>query len=44
LKICHSACQKISWFLYGTRRFITVFTKARQWTISWASWIQSTPL
>jgi hypothetical protein len=29
----HSACQKISYFLYGTRRFITVFTKARHWTI-----------
>jgi hypothetical protein len=35
----HSACQKIS-FLYGTRRFITVFTKARQWTLSRASRIQ----
>jgi hypothetical protein len=28
---------------YGTRRFITVFTKARHWTLSWASWIQFTP-
>jgi hypothetical protein len=38
---CHSAYQKISCFLYGTRRFIiTVFTKARHWTLSWASWIQ----
>jgi hypothetical protein len=25
--------QKI-FFLYGTRRFITVFTKARHWTLS----------
>jgi hypothetical protein len=31
---CHSAYQKISCFLYGTQRFITVFTKARQWTLS----------
>jgi hypothetical protein len=28
-----SACQKISCFLYGTRRFITMFTKARHWTL-----------
>jgi hypothetical protein len=28
--------------LYGTRRFITVFTRARHWTLPWASWIQST--
>jgi hypothetical protein len=25
---------------YGTRRFITVFTQARHWPLSWASWIQ----
>jgi hypothetical protein len=37
---CHSACQKISCFLYGTRMFITVFTKFRHWTRSWASQIQ----
>jgi hypothetical protein len=30
-------------FSYGTRRFITVFTKSRHWTLSWASWIQSAP-
>jgi hypothetical protein len=24
---------------YGTRRFITVFTKARYWTLSWASFL-----
>jgi len=29
---------------YGTRRFITVFTKARYWTISWARRIQFVPL
>jgi hypothetical protein len=28
---------------YGTRRFITVFTKARPWTLSWASRIQFAP-
>jgi hypothetical protein len=40
---CHSACQKISCFLYGTRRFITVFTQACHWTLFWASWIQFAP-
>jgi hypothetical protein len=39
----HSACQKISSFLYETRRFITVFTKARRWTLPWASRIQFVP-
>jgi hypothetical protein len=28
---------------YGTRRFITVFTRTRHWSLSWARWIQSTP-
>jgi hypothetical protein len=28
---------------YGTRRFITVFTRALQWFLSWARSIQSTP-
>jgi hypothetical protein len=28
---------------YGTRRFITVITKAHHWTLSWASWIQFAP-
>jgi hypothetical protein len=28
---------------YGTRRFITVFTKARHWTLSWSSRIQFAP-
>jgi len=41
---CHSAYQKISCFLYGIWRFITMFTKARHWTLSWASWIQFAPL
>jgi hypothetical protein len=39
----HSTCQKIYCFLYGTRRFITAFTKARHWTLSWASRIQISP-
>jgi len=36
----HSACQTVACFLYGTRRFITVLTKAHHWTLSWASRIQ----
>jgi hypothetical protein len=28
---------------YGTRRFITVFTRARHWSLHTARWIQSTP-
>ena len=28
---------------YGTRRFITVFTRARHLSLSWTSWIQSMP-
>jgi hypothetical protein len=39
----HSACQTVVFFLYGTRRFITVSTKARHWTLSWASRIQFAP-
>jgi len=35
-----SACQTVACFVYGTRRFFTVFTKARQRTLSWASRIQ----
>jgi hypothetical protein len=27
---------------YGTRRFITMFTRARHWSLSWVRWIQST--
>jgi hypothetical protein len=30
--------------LCGTRRFITVFTRALHWSLSWARWIQSIPL
>jgi hypothetical protein len=29
--------------LFGTQMFITVFTTARQWSISWGRWIQSPP-
>jgi hypothetical protein len=29
--------------LYGIRRFSTVFTTARIWTLSWTRWIQSIP-
>jgi len=35
-----SACQNIAYFLYWTWRFITMFTNAHHWTLSWASWIQ----
>jgi hypothetical protein len=38
-KLIDLSLSKIS-FLYGTRRFITVFTKARHWTLFWASRIQ----
>jgi len=27
---------------YGTKRFITVFTRVRHWFLSWARWIEST--
>jgi hypothetical protein len=33
--------QEISSF-YGTRKFITIFTKARSSTISWQSWVSTT--
>jgi hypothetical protein len=29
---------------YGTWRFSAVFTRAHHWSLSWAKWIQSTPL
>jgi hypothetical protein len=29
--------------LYGTQRFITTFKRTRHWTLSWTTWIQSTP-
>jgi hypothetical protein len=28
---------------YGTRKFITVFTRDLHWSLSWARWIQSIP-
>jgi hypothetical protein len=28
---------------YGTLKFITMFTRAYYWSLSWARWIQSTP-
>jgi hypothetical protein len=37
---CHSDSQEISPF-YETGRFITVFIKAQQWSISWARYLQS---
>jgi len=40
---CHPASQKISCFIYGTRRFITVFTKAHHWILSRAIRIQFVP-
>jgi hypothetical protein len=40
---CHVTYQEISCFLFGTRKLVTVFTKARHWTLSWASWIQIAP-
>jgi hypothetical protein len=40
----HSACQKIACFLYGSRRFIIVFTKAHHRNLPWAKWIQFAPL
>jgi len=39
----YSACQRIAYFLYGIGRFITAFSKARHWTLSWASQIQIAP-
>jgi len=36
----HSASEEITAFR-GTRRFITVFTRAPHWSLSWARWIQS---
>jgi hypothetical protein len=36
----HSASQEFTAF-YWSRRFISVFTRARHWSLSWARWIQS---
>jgi len=41
LKLSHSASREISRLLWN-RRFITVFTTARHWSLSWATCIQST--
>jgi len=38
----HSASQEIPSILYETRRFITAFTRACNWSLSWARCIQST--
>jgi hypothetical protein len=37
---CHSACQKIFCFLYGTGRFISVFTKVHHVSLSCTTWIR----
>jgi hypothetical protein len=37
----HTARQEIH-AIYGTRRFITVFTRAHHWSVSWARFIQYT--
>jgi hypothetical protein len=29
---------------YGTRRFITIFTRSHHWSLFWARWIQTTTL
>jgi hypothetical protein len=29
---------------YGTQNYVTMFTIARHWTLSWARWIQLTPV
>jgi hypothetical protein len=42
LRSYYSLSQKFPSF-YGTRGFITVFTTACHWSLSWARWIQSTP-
>jgi len=40
--LSYSAFQRISCFLYGTRRLITKFKGACHWSLSWARYIQST--
>jgi hypothetical protein len=37
----HSTIQEIL-RLFGTRRFIIIFKRARHWSVSWVTWIQST--
>jgi hypothetical protein len=38
-----SASQEIPRLFFATQRFITVFTRARHQSLSWAKWIQSAP-
>jgi hypothetical protein len=40
----HSARSEIPWAFYGLKRFITVFTTARHWSLFSARWIQFTTL
>jgi hypothetical protein len=43
LKLSVSQIVKILSALYGPRKFITVFTTARHWSLSWARWNQYKP-
>jgi hypothetical protein len=43
LRSCQFCLLKNFTAFYGTRRFITMFTKALHWSLSWARSIQSTP-
>jgi len=42
-KLVNQLVKKFTVF-YGNRRFITVFTRARLCSLSWATWIQPAPL
>jgi len=44
LKSWYPSYERIVCFLYGTRSFITMFTKVHYWTLSQASSIQDAPL
>jgi len=35
--VSYSACQRIDFLLYWIWKFITMFTKTHQWTVSWDS-------
>jgi len=41
-KLIVTQLEKKSLEFYGTRRFITVFTRTYNWSLSWARCIQST--
>jgi len=41
VKDCHPTNLEISSF-YDTQMFISMFTRARHWSLSWARWIRST--